>query len=185
MTGQRIGYVRVSTTDQNPERQLAGVETDKVFIDRKSGKDRERPELQAMLNHVREGDTVIVHSMDRLARSLVDLRQLVTEMTDRGVTVQFLSNNLVFTGADSPTSVLMLNMLGAVAEFERSLIKERQLEGIAIAKAAGKYRGRKQKLSAGKAAQMAQEHREGVGVAELARRYEISRQSVYSYLERA
>src|SRR4051812_2545536 len=106
--GQIVGYRRVSTLDQNTDRQLEGVELDRVFEDKLSGKDVNRPQLQAMLKHVRDGDTVVVHSLDRLGRNLDDLRKLVGEMTARGVRVQFLKESLVFTGEDNPMSMLLL-----------------------------------------------------------------------------
>lgn len=95
--GQRVGYVRVSTVDQNPKRQLEGVALDRVFTDRASGKDTKRPELDALLTYVRDGDAVVVHSMDRLARNLEDLRRLVRELTGRGVRVEFVKEALTFT----------------------------------------------------------------------------------------
>ena len=131
---QRIGYVRVSSFDQNPERQLENVEVGKVFIDKASGKDTQRPELEALQAFVREGDTVVVHSMDRLARNLDDLRHLVQKLTKRGVRIEFVKESLVFTGEDSPMANLMLSVMGAFAEFERALIRERQREGIDLAK---------------------------------------------------
>ena len=150
MTGQRIGYKRVSTVEQNTGRQLDGVAVGKVFEDKASGKNTARPQLQAALEFCREGDTLVVHSMDRLARNLSDLRLLVNELTARGVAVEFVKEHLTFRGEDSPMSNLLLSMLGAVAEFERALIFERQREGIALAKAEGKYKGRKRTLTAAK-----------------------------------
>ena len=147
MKGQRVGYIRVSTMEQNTDRQLEGLQLDEVFTDRASGKDAKRPELEAMLKHVRKCDTVVIHSMDRLARNLDDLRRIVKGLTDREVRVEFVKEGLVFTGDDAPMATLLLSMLGAVAEFERSLIKERQKEGIALAKARGVYTGRKPILS--------------------------------------
>src|ERR1035438_661616 len=147
MTGQRVGYKRVSTIDQNSARQLDGIKIDKLFVDAASGKNTQRPQLQAALNYCREADTLVVHSMDRLARSLVDLRNLVTEFTGRGVAIEFVKENLRFTGDDSPLSLLLLSMIGAVAEFERAMILERQREGITLARAAGKYKGRKPSLN--------------------------------------
>nr|AGC70485.1 putative resolvase TnpR [Pseudomonas migulae] len=141
MQGQRIGYIRVSSFDQNPERQLEQTEVSKVFTDKASGKDTQRPQLEALLSFVREGDTVVVHSMDRLARNLDDLRRLVQKLTQRGVRIEFLKEGLVFTGEDSPMANLMLSVMGAFAEFERALIRERQREGIALAKQRGAYRG--------------------------------------------
>lgn len=141
MKGQRIGYIRVSSTDQNPDRQLEGVETDKLFIDHASGKDTQRPQLEAMLAYAREGDVVVVHSMDRLARNLDDLRRLVQQLTRRGISVTFLKESLTFTGSDSPMAQLLLSVMGAFAEFEQALIRERQKEGIALAKKNGVYKG--------------------------------------------
>ena len=134
MRGQRIGYVRVSSFDQNPERQLDQVQVDKVFTDKASGKDTQRPQLDALLSFAREGDTVVVHSMDRLARNLDDLRRLVQTLTKRGIRIEFVKECLSFTGEDSPMANLLLSVMGAFAEFERALIGERQREGIALAK---------------------------------------------------
>ena len=128
--GQRVGYIRVSSVGQNPARRLDGAEVGRVFTDTASGKSTTRPQLQAMLAYVRDGDTVIVHSMDRLARNLDDLRRLVRELTGRGVAVQFVKEQLTFTAEDSPMAALLLSVLGAFAEFERALVRERQLEGI-------------------------------------------------------
>src|SRR5664279_1395253 len=145
---KRVGYIRVSSLDQNSERQLEGVKLDKIFTDKASGKDTARPQLQAALEYLREGDLLLVHSMDRLARNLDDLRRIVLDLTKKGVHVQFVKENLTFTGEDSPMSNLLLSLLGAVAEFERSMIRERQREGIALAKEAGVYKGRKPTLTA-------------------------------------
>ncbi|MQI91023.1 recombinase family protein, partial [Escherichia coli] len=128
----------------------------KVFTDKASGKDTQRPQLEALLSFVREGDTVVVHSMDRLARNLDDLRRLVQKLTQRGVRIEFLKEGLVFTGEDSPMANLMLSVMGAFAEFERALIRERQREGIALAKQRGAYRGRKKALSDEQAATLRQ-----------------------------
>lgn len=179
--GQRIGYQRVSTVDQNTGRQLDGVMLDKVFTDKASGKDANRPELERALDYIREGDTLVVHSMDRLARNLEDLRRIVRELTAQGVKVEFVKENLTFSGEDSPMSTLLLSMLGAVAEFERSMILERQREGIALAKAAGKYKGRKPSLDEEQADELRARLAQGESVSGLAREYGISRQSVYNY----
>ena len=109
--GQRIGYIRVSTLDQNTERQLEGETLDKVFTDKASGKDVARPQLQAALEYIREGDTLVCHSMDRLARNVEDLRRIVRELTGRGMAVQFIKEALTFTGESSPMANLLLNML--------------------------------------------------------------------------
>ncbi len=183
MAGQRIGYVRVSSFDQNPERQLEQVQVDRVFTDRASGKDTRRPELERLLTFVREGDTVVVHSMDRLARNLDDLRQLVQKLTKRGVSITFIKESLTFTGEDSPMANLMLSVMGAFAEFERALIRERQREGIALAKQRGVYRGRKKALSTAQAAELRQRANAGEPKATLARAFGISRETLYQYLK--
>lgn len=134
MSGQRVGYTRVSSLDQNPARQLDGIAVDRTFTDSASGRSTARPQLGAMLAFVRDGDTVVVHSMDRLARNLDDLRALVRTLTARGVRVQFVKEQLTFTGEDTAMATLLLSVMGAFAEFERSLIRERQREGIALAR---------------------------------------------------
>lgn len=187
-SGQIVGYIRVSTVDQNTSRQeeqLQGFNLDEVFTDKASGKDTARPQLQAALKHLRKGDTLLVHSMDRLARNLDDLRGIVSNLTSRGVAVQFIKEGMTFTGEDSPMSKLMLSVMGAFAEFERSLIKERQREGIAAAKARGAYAGRKPTLSAEMAADLiAKDKANGhKNRAALAREYGISRETLYQYLK--
>lgn len=179
--GHRVGYQRVSTVDQNTARQLDGVQLDKVFTDKASGKDTMRPELARALEYVREGDTLVVHSMDRLARNLEDLRRIVRELTGKGVRVEFVKESLAFTGEDSAMNTLLLSMLGAVAEFERSMILERQREGIALAKAAGKYKGRKAALTAKQADELRARLAAGESVSALAKDFGISRQTVYNY----
>ena len=182
MHGQRIGYIRVSSFDQNPERQLEQIAVDRSFTDKASGKDTRRPELEALLAFVREGDTVVVHSMDRLARNLDDLRHIVQKLTKRGVRIEFVKENLTFTGEDSPMANLMLSVMGAFAEFERALIRERQREGIALAKQRGAYRGRKKALSPERAAELLQRVKAGEQKAKLAREFGISRETLYQYL---
>jgi DNA invertase Pin-like site-specific DNA recombinase len=180
--GQRIGYRRVSSLDQSTARQLDGIRLNKCFTDQASGKDTNRPQLNAALDYCREGDTLVVHSMDRLARSLVDLRQLVKELTARGVAVEFIKENLRFVGEDAPIAVLLLSLLGAVAEFERALILERQREGIAIAKAAGKYKGRRRALSASQQDELRRRCALGERKMVLAQQFGISRETLYCYL---
>lgn len=182
MTGQNVGYVRVSTIIQNTARQLDGVKLDKVFEDKVSGKNLERPQLTACLAHLREGDILHVHSMDRLCRNLDDLRKIVKNLTSRGVVVKFHKESLTFTGEDSPMSNLLLSLLGAVAEFERSIILDRQLEGIAIAKGLGKYKGRKPSLSADRVLELLARIAKGEKKTVLAKEFGISRETVYSYL---
>lgn len=181
--GQTVGYVRVSSAGQNDARQLDGITLDKTFTDKASGKDTQRPQLQALLEFVREGDTVLVHSMDRLARSLKDLEAIVTGLTGRGVTVSFVSQGMTFTGDDSPMNTLMLQMLGAVSQFERSLILERQREGIAIAKAKGDvYKGRKPSLDAAGVEELRALVAQGIPKAQIATKLGISRTTLYANL---
>lgn len=181
--GQRIGYVRVSTLDQNAERQLEGVQLDRLFTDHASGKDTDRPQLKALLAYARDGDTIVVHSMDRLARNVDDLRRMVQEQTRRGIRVQFIKENLLFTGEDSPMANLMLTVLGAVGQFERELIRERQREGIALAKQRGVYRGRRRALSPERIAELRARVAGGEKKARLAREFGISRETLYQYLK--
>ena len=182
MNGQRIGYVRVSSFDQNADRQLDQVAVDRLFTDKASGKDTQRPELDALLDFVRDGDTVVVQSMDRLARNLDDLRSVVQRLTKRGVRIEFIKENLTFTGEDSPMANLMLSVMGAFAEFERALIRERQREGIALAKQRGAYRGRKKSLLPERAADLRRRVAAGEAKAQLAREFGISRETLYQYL---
>jgi DNA invertase Pin-like site-specific DNA recombinase len=147
-----------------------------------SGKDTKRPQLEAMLEFVREGDLVVCHSMDRLARNLDDLRRLVMGLTKRNIRVEFVKESLTFTGEDSPMATLLLNVMGSFAQFERELIKERQREGIAIAKRKGLYRGRKRSLSEEQAGQLRQRVSAGEKKAVVARDFGISRETLYQYL---
>jgi DNA invertase Pin-like site-specific DNA recombinase len=182
MLGQRIGYIRVSTIEQNTERQLEGIEVAKIFADKASGKDTKRPQLEALMGFVRTGDIVFVHSMDRLARNLDDLRRIVQTLTARGIRIEFIKEHLSFTGEDSPMASLMLSVMGAFAEFERALIHERQREGIALAKQRGAYRGRKKSLSEAAIIELRQRLTAGVSKAQVAREFGISRETLYQYV---
>ena len=183
MSGKIIGYVRVSTFDQNPERQLEGIPVDRLFTDQASGKDLKRPAFEELMAYVREGDQVTIHSMDRLARNLDHLRQVVNRLTTQGISVRFLKENLTFTGQDSPMANLMLSVMGAMAEFERSLIRERQREGVQIAKAKGLYTGRKKSLSQEQLSELQKRIAEGEKKASLARHFNISRETLYQYVK--
>jgi DNA invertase Pin-like site-specific DNA recombinase len=188
MKGQEIGYLRVSAADQNTERQEQNFQTlelDKIFIDHASGKDANRPELSRCLEHLREGDTLHVHSIDRLARNLQDLLTILQNLTGRGVAVKFHKENLTFTGEENPFQQLQLQIIGAVAQFERAMIKERQREGIAVAKAAGKYTGRKAALSEAQAAEVRRLVAEGKSKASVAAAFKVSRQTLYRVLQAA
>jgi len=182
MKGQHIGYVRVSSVEQNTDRQLEGVEFDRVFTDKGSGKDTKRPALEELLRFVREGDVVIVHSIDRLARNLPDLRRIVEDLTGRGIQLRFVKENLTFSGDDSPMSTLLLSVMGAFAEFERALIRERQLEGIAIAKKKGVYKGRRKALNGEQVEELKERARNGERKSALAKVFGISRETLYRYL---
>lgn len=179
---QKVGYIRVSAQHQNTARQLDGVQLDKIFEEKASAKNLDRPQLEAMLDYVREGDEVVVHSMDRLARNLDDLRKLVQNLTRRKVKVTFQKESMTFTGDDTSLSLLMLSMMGAFAEFERSLLLERQREGIAKAKVRGVYKGRKPSLTADQAAQLRIRAEAGEKKAVLAREFGVSRDTLYRYL---
>ena len=181
----RVGYVRVSSVDQNTVRQLDGIDVERTFTDKASGKDTARPKLDEMLAFVRDGDTVIVHSMDRLARNLDDLRRIVRMLTGKGVRVEFVKESLTFTGEDSPMATLLLSVMGAFAEFERALILERQREGIAAARQRGAYTGRKPALTAEQARELCERAAAGERKSLLAKEFGISRETVYSYLRTA
>jgi len=177
-----IGYVRVSTCTQNTDRQLDGLALDWIFIDKASGKDTLRPELENLKCFARDGDTVVVHSMDRLARNLDDLRQIVRTLTEKGAKVQFLKENITFSEEDSPLANLLLSVMGAFAEFERSLIRERQMEGIALAKQRGAYHGRKRSLSDASVSELRKRVASGEKKTQIARDFNISRETLYKYL---
>jgi DNA invertase Pin-like site-specific DNA recombinase len=183
MKGQRVGYIRVSSLEQNAERQLEGIKLDRHYLDKVSAKDTNRPELQAMLDFVRQEDLVIVHSMDRLARSLDDLRRIVKELTARGVQIQFVKENITFSGDDSAMANLLLSVMGAFAEFERSLIKERQREGITLAKKRGAFKGRQKCLSSEQIITIQERINAGVTKAKIARDLGVSRATIYNYWE--
>lgn len=180
----KIGYIRVSTLDQSTERQLDGYQLDKIFEEKASAKDTKRPQLKACLDYIREGDTLVVHSIDRLARNLEDLQRLVRELTHKGVSIFFAKENLTFQAGDSnPMQTLMFQMLGAFAQFERALIRERQREGITLAKKEGRQLGRAKTLSPEQEAEVkAKAARPGVNKQSLAKEYGISRPTLYRIL---
>lgn len=183
MTGKRIGYIRVSTTDQNPDRQLEGMQLDKKFIDFASAKTTDRPQLKLMLDFVREDDIVIVHSMDRLARNLKDLKDTVHALVSKKVEVQFIKEKLSFNGDHSASSMLILHLMGAFAEFEHAFIRERQAEGISIAKRNGKFKGKPKKLNAQDIEMLKEELQTRKTKTEIAESFGISRVCLYKYLQ--
>ncbi len=175
-----INYLRVSSVTQNTDRQLVGVECDKKFVDKCSGKDTNRPAFIAMMDYVRDGDTINIHELSRLARNTQDLLNIVKDLNGRGITIKFMKENLTFTGDNNdPFQNLMLTMLGAISTFERDLILERQREGIAIAKANGKFRGRPSSFSEDQISEIRAEFDQVKNKAELARKYGISRSYLY------
>lgn len=183
--GQIVAYIRVSSADQNSARQYELVgDVDRVFEDKVSGRSRaDRPALGELMKYVRTSDVVRIASMDRLARSLRDLLQLVTEFRDAGVTIDFVHEGLTFApGKGDHYQAFQLHVLGAVAELERSIIRERQAEGIAIAKSEGKYRGRAKALSAEQVEEVRARVAQGVPKAQVARDFGVSRQTLYSVL---
>ena len=185
MNGQHIGYKRVSSNEQSTDRQLVGIKLDRVFEDKLSGTTTNRPQLKACLDHLRQGDRLHVHSIDRLARNMADLLQIVNDLTSRGVTVHFANESLTFSGGDSPIDRLMLQMLASFSEFEVAMIKSRQREGIAAAKAKGVRFGAKPKLTSEQVLDIRARAAQGEPKAALASEYGVSRQTVYTALARA
>ena len=179
-----FNYIRVSTLDQNTERQLINVPCDRKFKDMMSGKDRERPQLQLLLSIIRSGDIINVHSMDRLARNVKDLINIVEEIINKECKIIFHKENLTFeSGKNDPYQKLMMTVLGAVAELERSLILERQKEGISLAKQKGKYKGGKNKLSKEQAEELKDMYNnKKLSITSIAKHFNISRPSVYKYI---
>ncbi|AGI69017.1 resolvase [Octadecabacter antarcticus 307] len=179
----KIGYRRVSTVDQNLDRQDLG-NIDKIFEEKLSAATaKDRPELQSMINFARDGDEVIVWSIDRMARDLRDLQTIIQTLNDKNVSITFLSENLKFSvTSNDPFAKLQLHLMGAFAEFERTLIKKRQAEGIAKAKVKGIYRGRRASIDADKIMAL---HAQGLGPTKIANQMGISRVSVYRALKAA
>lgn len=186
--GQQLGYVRVSSVAQNVDRQLDGIQLDRTFTDKLSGKDTNRPQLQELLRYARQGDTVHVHSLDRLGRNFDDLRNLVNEFKAKGVVVIFHKENLTFSAdtVDNARSELMFIMMASFAQFERALIKERQREGIAVRKAAGLYagKGRKRSITDEQIATIKARVAAGEKKSQIAADMGISRESIYKILGR-
>lgn len=183
MSGQTVGYARVSSVQQNAARQVEALEgVARLFTDKMSGKSTERPALTELLSYVREGDTVRVASLDRLARNMRDMLALVESLTDKGVTVEFIKENLTFNGQDNAMSKMLLGIFASIAQWERETIRERQAEGIAIAKAKGVYKGRAKALSPEQVADARKSIGEGIPKAKVARDLGVSRQTLYAAL---
>ena len=179
-----FGYQRTSCLHQHTERQLVDVKLDRIFEEKLSGKDRNRPQLEALLSVLREGDVVHIHSMDRLARNTRDLLNLVEEITCKGCKIIFHTEHLSFEpNKNDPYQSLMMTLLAAVAQLERSLILQRQKEGIAIAKSKGKYKGGKNKLSPEQVAEL-KELSKTTSITSLAKKFGITRPTCYGYLKK-
>lgn len=188
-TGQVVGYIRVSSAEQNEARQIEGLrqalgrDPDRTFTDKLSGKDRNRPSFQEMLAYVRNGDRLVVHSIDRLTRSLGDLEKTVEQLMAKGVTVEFVKENLRFTSTnEDPFATLQRQLLGSFAQFERSIIRERQREGIDLAKQRGVYKGRAPALKEAAKAALLAKARSGVSHAALMAEFDVSKATFYRYL---
>lgn len=176
----KVGYRRVSSIEQNLDRQeLVGCE--KVFEEKASGADKERKALKDMIDWVREGDSVVVWSIDRLARDLRDLQDIVCKLIDKGVSISFLSEGLSFSAnKEDAFAKLQLHLMGSFAEFERSIIRKRQAEGIAKAKEKGVYKGRKASIDYDEVIAMKEQ---GIGASEIAKKLGIGRASVYRVIQ--
>lgn len=178
---KQVGYVRVSSADQNTDRQLEGVQLDKVFKEKVSGKSIDRPQLKLMLDYIREGDHVHVHELSRLGRSVIDLHEIVRAIREKGAKVTFHKEGMDFyPDKDAePIQELMFGMLANFAQFERSLIRQRQREGIEAAKAAGKHLGRPPVLNEEQKAEIKEKLQGGATPTELSKEYGCSRALIY------
>ncbi len=178
-----IGYIRVSTYEQNTDRQLHAVPLDKVFEEKISAAAQSRPALKSCMDYLREGDTLHVHSIDRLARSLIELQTTVQELNNKGVAVHFHAENMLFPskseGAPAPMQELLFQILGAFAQFERNLIRERQQEGIERAKKEGRKLGRPSKISEKDKATIREKFKAGASPAAIAEEMGVNVWSVY------
>ncbi len=176
----------MSSIEQNRDRQLDRLRAagaSQIYKEKISGSTRHRPQLEEVLRYLRKGDQLIVTSMDRLARSLVDLHTIVEDLVGHGVSVRFLREGQSNSAKADPIAKLMLGLMGSVAEFERSIFKERQAEGIARAKVRRVYKGRTKVLTDAQISQARQWVADGVPKAEVARRLGIGRTTLYKYLQ--
>jgi DNA invertase Pin-like site-specific DNA recombinase len=173
----KVGYQRVSSEGQNLDRQELGTDVERIFAEKVSAKNSDRAALQEMIAFVRDGDEVVVFSIDRLARDLRDLQSIIQTLNDKGVRISFLSERLTFSAdADDAFAKLQLQLMGAFAEFERRIIRKRQAEGVAKAKERGVYKGRQATIDARQVKALMSD---GLSPTQIARQLGISRQSVY------
>lgn len=185
----KLGYVRVSSTSQSVERQLEGLkdlQLEHIYIDRISGAMKERPELNLCLHAIRRGDHLYIYSIDRLARSLRDLQEIVAQVVAKGVTIEFICERLTFDASDNPMSMLTLQLLGAFAQFERSISKKRQREGLDAVKIHGTKTGRpigRPTLDYNLSNKVKSDYVEGLRICDLCTKYSLSRPSIYKLLK--
>ena len=179
-----FNYLRVSTVLQNTERQLLNIPCDREYIDKASGKDLHRTQFKLMMENLREGDIINVHSLDRVGRNTADILQIVQEIKTKKCSIKFHKENLTFDGTKSDVySDLMLTILAGFATFERNIILEREREGIAIAKEKGKYKGRKVKLTPEQLDAMKSDFNAGIAKTEIAQKYGVTRSYVYQLVK--
>ena len=187
-TGQLVSYLRVSSSDQNLDRQielLSQYPVDKQFTEKVSARTTDRPQLLAAMSYCRANDTLICASIDRMSRSLSDLLSLVKELTSRGVRVQFIKENLTFTGNDDSMSQLLLSLMGSLAQWENSVRRERQIAGIALAKKAGKYKGRQAALKPAQITEVRALAEQKMPIAQIAAKFAVSRPTIYKAIAAA
>ncbi len=178
-----FNYIRVSTILQNTERQLNDVSCDRVYLDKLSGKDTNRPQFQLMMSNLRSGDVVNVHSLDRVGRNTKDILGIVETIKEIGATIKFFKENLTFDGSKNDLySDLMLTILSGFATFERNIILERQREGIEIAKQKGKYKGGKQKFKSSDKEEIKKLIENGISISEISRIMNCSRPTIYKVI---
>jgi DNA invertase Pin-like site-specific DNA recombinase len=183
MNGQIVGYVRVSSQSQNTDRQLFGINLDKEFVDIMSGSTKDRENLVACMEYVRAGDMLVVHSIDRLARNLLDLQSIINSMIEKGVSVKFIKENLTFNATKNPMDTLTLQIMGAFAEFERTMIRARQREGLDAAKRAGKHCGRPPKITNELTFKAKDMKAKNISIRQIAFKLNVSRATIYKMLE--
>ena len=187
MAGKKIAYIRVSSEGQNTSRQDLQIEelnVDKIFTEKVSGKNiQDRPQFQLMLDYAREDDQIYCADLSRWGRSLMDIKSTISDLTKRGVSVTFLKENLTFSGNDDPMSNLLLGILSSLSEWERAVIKSRQMEGVKIAQEKGIYKercGRKPKLSEEQMKEVRKRVESGEKRSDVALAFGVSRQTVYN-----
>lgn len=182
MNHQIVGYIRVSSAGQNTARQLFDIKLDKEFVDTVTGSTMDRENLIACMEYVREGDTLVVDSIDRLARNLLDLQKIINTLVEKGVSVKFIKENLTFNSSKDPMANLTLQIMGAFAEFERTMIKARQREGIDAARRAGKNVGRPMTITPTLTQEAKKLKKDGVSIRQIGFRMKLSRATIYKML---